>query len=194
MNTLKRFLSPVFFTAMALQVSGCATMNSTSDELQTVAENEGIIIGSIEIVVAEGNANDGWTKGRKAGELEYTLNVAQHGLNPFQETYTLPATPGKEAFFVKKLKSGRYEILNLQPTGWLAPTNLYFPLKLKFEVMPQQTSYIGKLVVQLPARIGYGSHFDFSVVNAMDYTLAQLRGDYPSLADKPVILLAGIGE
>lgn len=180
---------------IAFLLSGCASMNSSKEELRGIEENEGIVVGSVLLTVEQGDANEsGWAflKGRKAGELEYSVGISDTGtgFNPFKTTYSLPATPGKEAFFVKKLPAGNYRMDNIGPSGFLAP-QLSFPLGLSFGVKPQKVSYIGKLVVNLPDRIGMGRSFRFSIQDAQLETIDKLRNDYPTIVPNAVKELAG---
>ena len=95
-------------------LSGCASMTSSKEELQSIEANEGVVIGSILLTVAQGDTNEsGWAflQGRKAGDLEYavTFSEKKESFTLFNTTYTLPAIPEKEAFFVKNLPAGYYK-------------------------------------------------------------------------------------
>jgi len=185
----------IFVVALiAFLLSGCASMNSSKEELHTINQSEGIVVGSVLLTVAGGDANEsGWAflKGRKMGELEYSVAISETGFNPLKATYTLPATPGKEVFFVKKLPVGNYTMDNIMPTGLLAP-QMTFPLNLGFSVKPQKVSYIGKLVVKLPDRSGgFGGRFGFSIQDDQQATIDKLKNDYPSIAPSAVKELAG---
>ena len=177
-------------------LSGCATMNSSKEELRNIGESEGVVIGSVLLSVAQGDANEsGWSflKGRKASELEYAISISdtEAGFNPLEVIYSLPAIPGKETFFIKKMPVGKYKMDNVKPTGMLAPTLLTFPLGLRFTVKPKQVSYIGKLVMTLPDRISGGSSFDFAIQDAQLETIDKLGNDYPSIVSNVVKELAG---
>ena len=198
--TTKYLVSHIGTRLVALVVfllSGCASMNSSKEELQGIETNEGIVVGSVLLTVAQGDANEsGWAflKGRKASELEYSVAISESEFNPFKPTYTLPATPGKEALFVKKLPAGSYKMSSIGPTGFLAPTGLSFPLNLRFEVKPQTISYIGKLVVTLPDRISGGRRFEFAIQDAQKETIDKLRNDHPTIVPNAVRNLAGRDE
>lgn len=182
-------------TLIVFLLSGCASMNSSKEELRSIGESEGIVVGSVLLTVEQGDANEsGWAflKGRKASELEYSVGISDTttALNPFKTTYSLPATPGKEAFFVKKLPAGNYRMDSIGPSGFLAP-QLSFPLGLSFDVKPQKVSYIGKLVVNLPDRIGMGGRFSFAIQDTQQATIDKLRNDYPTIVPNAVKELAG---
>ena len=91
--------SSIYLTALALfLLSGCASMTSSTEELQSLGENEGIVVGSVLLTAAKGDTEEsGWAflKGRKAGELEYSVSISETGFNPLKTTYSVPAIPGK---------------------------------------------------------------------------------------------------
>ena len=179
---------------VVLLLSGCASMTSSNEELQSVGDKDGVVVGSVLLTAAQGATNEsGWAflGGRKAAELEYSVAVSEAGFNPLKLTYTLPATPGKEEFFVKKLPAGSYTMVSLSPTGFLAPTGLTFPLGLGFDVKPQKVSYIGRLVVTFPDRIRAGVRFRFAIQDAQQEAIEKLRNDYPSIVANAVRDLAG---
>lgn len=193
--TKNYIVSPVGISLVALVVfllSGCASMSSSKEELQSIGANEGVVVGSVLLTVAQGDTNESaWAflKGRKASEMKYSVAVSESEFNPLKATYNLPATPGEEAFFVKKLPAGIYTMSSIGPTGFVAG-GLSFPLNLRFDVKPQEISYIGKLVVFLPNRVMGGSRFDFSVQDAQRETIDKLKNDYPAVAPNAVRNLA----
>jgi hypothetical protein len=145
------------------------------------------------LTVAQGDANESglaFLGGRKAGELEYAVAVSKTEFDPVKLTYTLPATPGKEEFFVKKLPAGNYKMDNIKPTGILAPTLLTFPIGLSFTVKPKEITYIGRLLVTFPDRIRAGSTFGSAIQDAQQEMIAKLRNDYPSIVPNAVRDLA----
>jgi hypothetical protein len=167
-------------------------MTSTREELQSVEDKEGVVFGSVLLTAAQGNANEsGWAflGGRKAAELEYSVAVSEAAFSLVKLTYTLPATPNKEEFFVKKLPAGDYRMVSISDR-LLAPTGA-FPMGLGFSVKPRKVTYIGRLTVTFPDRIAPGSRFRFAVQDAQQETIAKLRNDYPSVVADTVRDLAG---
>jgi hypothetical protein len=163
-------------------LSGCASMISSKEELQSIGDNEGVVVGSVLITAEQRNENEPWwVLARKSGELEYSLAVSEAGFNPMKRTYTLSATPGKEEFFVKKFLVGNYEIDSINLTGFLVPAGMKFPLGLGFTVKPKKITYIGKIVVTAPYRIVSGGGFRFAIQDAKQETVEKLRNDYPSI-------------
>jgi len=185
--------SSIHLTALALTLlSGCASMTSSKEELQSLGENEGIVVGSVLLSAANVDADEsGWAflRGRKAGELEYSVSISEAVFNPFQTTYSVPAKPGKEEVFVKKLPVGSYNMNEITPSGFLAP-QLVLTLTINFNVKPRQTSYIGKLVVNFPDRIMMGSPAHVEILDAQEETVEKLRGEYPSIVPNMVKELA----
>jgi hypothetical protein len=185
--------SSIYLTALALfLLSGCASMTSSKEELQSLRENEGIVIGSVLLTAAKGDTEEsGWAflRGRKAGELEYSVSISETGFNPLKTTYSVPAIPGKEEVFIKKLPVGSYNMNELKPSGLLAP-QLRLSLDIHFSVKPRQTSYIGKLVVSFPDRITAGSPVRVEIMDAQVETVERLRGEHPSIVPNTVKELA----
>ena len=178
-------------TALAL-ITGCASMVSTKEELQSLSQNEGVVIGSVLLTVEKGSQNEsGWAflKGRKAGELDWSVSIQESGFNPLATTYSVPAEPGKEAIFIRKLPAGSYDMSRVRPVGLFVP-NLYLSLGIHFTVKPGQTSYIGKLAVTLPDRIMLGSPAHVDILDAQIETVEQLRGKYSSVVENTVKDLA----
>jgi hypothetical protein len=171
-------------------------MTSSREEIQDIGDKEGVVVGSVLLTAAQGDGDDsGWAflGGRKAGELEYSVGISETktGFDPFLTTYSLPATPGKEEFFVKKLPAGNYKIDSIKPTGIFAPTLFTFPIDLDFTVKRQKVSYIGRLEVTFPYRLNAGSRFRFAIKDAQQETIDKLRNDYPSIVPNAVKELAG---
>jgi hypothetical protein len=163
---------------------GCATMSSTKEELQTLGESEGIVVGSVLLTVARAPKEEsGWAflKGRKAGELDYAVSISETAFNPLKTTYSVPAKPGQEEVFVKKLPAGSYSMNSVSPSGFLAP-QLKLTLAINFTVKPRQISYIGKLLVDFPDRIMAGSPAHVTVVDAQRDAAEELKTEHPGVA------------
>jgi len=190
-NDVLRFNIHVAALALIL-LSGCASMTSTNEELQVLGENEGIVIGSVLLSAPKVAADEsGWAflRGRKAGELKYSVSISRAGFNPLTTTYSVPAIPGKEEVFIKKLPAGGYNMNELTPSGFLAP-QLSLTLAVNFDVRPRQTSYIGKLVVNFPDRIAVGSPAHVEILDAQEETIEKLSGEHPTVVPNTVKELA----
>ncbi len=162
-------------------LSGCATLQSSKEELQGMNEEEGIIIGSVLLSVQPGEAQESgwaWLKGRKAAEQDYALNARETGLNPFSSTYAIQIKAGEENIFVKKLQAGSYRFIDVTKTG-------FGPLKVDvgigFTVTPGQATYIGKLVIIMPDRIGIGTKVTFSIQDEQEKIVKHVSTEYQGL-------------
>jgi hypothetical protein len=163
-----------------------------AQELQSLGDNEGIVIGSVALTDIQSNADEsGWAflKGRKAGDLEYGVSISEAGFNPLKTTYSVLAQPGKEVLFVKKLPAGRYNMNEISPRGFLVP-QLKVNLNVGFTVKARQTSYIGKLVVTFPDRIRLGSAVRVEILDAYQEAIEQAKREHPSIAPTSVRDLA----
>lgn len=189
--------SIIYLTAVIVGLlSGCAstTMTSSKEELQSVGDKEGVVVGSVLITAAKVDKNESvWSflKGRKADDLKYAINIADSGYeNPFKERYKIMATAGEETVFIKKLPAGNYDMDSLGVVGWDGSQRLTFLLSINFDVKPQQTTYIGRLMVNLPERITKGSPVKVSILDAQQETIEKLKNEYPSIASDTVTDLA----
>lgn len=184
---------PLMFAAILM--TGCASsMVSTKEELQSLSENEGVVIGSILFIAEKGVENESaWAflRGRKADEVEWTVSFGELGLNPFATTYTISARPGKEEVFIKKLPPGNYNIQRASPAGFLGlSSNQYVRLTIYFKVEPRQTSYIGKLVLNLPDRIMFGSPVRVAISDSQEETVEKLGSEHSSILGNTIKDLA----
>jgi len=154
-------------------------MTSSKEQLQSVGEDEGVVFGSFVINVEKGEANEsglGFLKGQKAGNATYAVIFTKSGYNPIKQRYMVRATPEKEAVFIRKLPAGVYHIEKISKEGF---TNLELYLNdVNFRVVPKQTTYIGKIIMQSPNRIMAGSPVRVSVADAQQETTESLRGEH----------------
>jgi hypothetical protein len=192
----ERMARVVYLTLAVISVTGCAApMASTKEELQALSEKEGVVFGSILLVAQKGPQDEsgwGFLRGRKTDELKWTVSFGELGINPFGQTYAIAAMPGKEEVFIKKLPAGSYNILRASPESGIAgiPSNQYVSLSIFFKVQPQQASYIGRLVINVPDRILPGSVIRASIADFQEETVEKLRGEHPEIVGKTVKDLA----
>lgn len=130
----------------ALVLSGCATtMQMSSEELQRVTPNEGIVVGSIQI--SGGKDILGRTTWELvAKSIKETSLMSSLSTSGFE--YSVKASrDGEEEVFVTRMPAGDYLFWKLyQPkfSTFTVKTNI------QFKVLPGKTTYIGKLVVEFP--------------------------------------------
>ena len=163
---------------LGIALSGCASMTSSKEQLQSVGEDEGIVFGSFVINVEPGEDGSSlaFWKGQKAGNATYAVIFTKSGYNPIKQRYMVRATPEKEAVFIRKLPAGVYHIEKISKEGF---TNLELYLNdVNFRVVPKQTTYIGKIIMQSPNRIMAGSPVRVSVADAQQETTESLRGEH----------------
>lgn len=197
-------LSSVYLTALALiLLSGCASTTSSKDDLHSVGENEGIVVGSVLLNAEKGNPEESglaFLRGRKAGGMEYSVSIGKPLLflwkprrgsprwtHALDSVHSVQAIPGKEEVFAIRLPAGSYNIGRLEAEG-IVPLILTRPvmrLAIHFYVKPGKIIYIGKLVVNLPHRIGDGSEARFEILDAQQETIEELRGKHPTIAINP---------
>ena len=189
-EALARVFFHVALAASCLAMfSGCASMTSSKEELQSVGENEGIVFGSflINVAKAEGNETGGaFLRGRKAGDTTYWVDISEYEFseNRFSDQFRIPrqsygirATPEKEEVFIKKLPAGFYQIKKIQREGF-GTYPLEFYVEVYFAVVPKQTTYIGRVTVQFPDRLTPGSPVRTNVADAQRETTELLKNDH----------------
>ena len=166
-------------------------MTSSKEELQSIGENEGVVFGSFVINVepSEGSESGlGFLKGQKAANATYAVIFAKSELNPLKQRYVIRARPEKEAVFIRKLPVGQYQIEKISKEGF---TNLELELRnVNFRVMPKQTTYIGKVIMQFPNRIMAGSPVRVNVADAEQEATDSLRGEHEKSLSRVVKELA----
>jgi len=155
-------------------------MHTSKEELKTVTENEGIIIGSALITAEEAKADESklaFLKGGKAGGRKYSLEMQQRGFKPFSTKYSIVVTPGKEEAFIKSMPAGDYVINSIRTKGFI---QLRANTKVHLTVAPGKSTYIGRLVVNFPHRIRAGSGFNIVVYDDQEECIESLKKEYPS--------------
>jgi hypothetical protein len=173
-------------------VAGCvSTMISTGEELQSVAEDEGVVIGSILVSTEKEPERDsplgGLFMGLMAERMDWSILIWEEtGFNPFKGSYRIVAKPASEEVFIKKLPVGRYRIDRIETIlgGGRAEDTLAFALAVHFSVKPRQVTYIGKLAVDLPYRVRMGSPVKIRIVDAQEEAAERLRSAHPSIIGK----------
>jgi hypothetical protein len=103
-----------------------------------------------------------------------------------QYNFAVVAKPGEEALFIKKLPVGNYEVYALSPEGFSPEQNKsHMPLHKTFVVYPQQTTYIGKLAIELPYRFSIdhetGGGSGTGIWDSEAETMAKLRDKFPAV-------------
>jgi hypothetical protein len=198
--TIRRAIA--ILIALTSSMAGCvSTMVSTVDELRSVSEGEGVVIGSVfmttQKAVEDQSFLGGLFQGGVAEKMDWSIFIWEDtGLNPFKRSYRIVAKLEKEEIFIKKLPVGSYRIDRIETAlgGGRAEDTLAFALAAHFSVKPRQVIYIGKLAVNFPHRVRAGSPVEIRIVDAQDETIEKLRAVYPSIVGKSVKELAIRGQ
>jgi hypothetical protein len=142
-------------------ISGCASpMKMSSAELNDLASNEGIIVGSLEIT-----GGDDLT-----GRVDWELIAKNDEDSTFitSKTYSIAAKrDGEEEIFASKLPAGNYTFYSLFQPGF---SSFEAKTNFGFTVQPGEPLYIGRLVVRFsPGTINtYSTQIYYNVVDAKD--------------------------
>lgn len=128
-----------FFAALVLVslLTGCyAHLNMSPRQVSRVKNDEGVVLGSFKF-----SDNKGWNIETK-GPYEYNAEKNQYiPAKGFQAI--LFRTKGHETPYVCRLPAGHYLIYNIYCQGMVGKRRV--PSGYMFEVLPQQTVYVGQL-------------------------------------------------
>jgi hypothetical protein len=189
-NCVVRFVQLASFAFLLVPgLTGfAASMVSSKEELQSLGDNEGIVIGSFVINVEKGKEDESsgaFLEGRKAGDFEYGVTITERQSSavaeaiaasvPFRTSYGFEVKPEQEFTFLKKLPAGTYQIRNINQLGF---STLSTTLSMDFTVKPRQTTYIGRLAVQFPNRAMALSQVTTRVTDAQEETINSLRKEH----------------
>lgn len=181
-----------------LLLYGCGgtvrAVRATPAEVRSLPQGEGVAIGSV--AIHAGQKGDNTTsllsglKGKQwnvgvadANESRYSLASLEMmgGGNPL-----LKVVEGEEKPFVILLPAGEYLFLSMSRTT-LDGRTYSGPLRVPFRVSPGKTTYVGRLVIEMPAKMDTflglptGMRYKVSVEDAQDETIGALGKDYGDL-------------
>jgi len=200
----ERFGMSAFFTSVQppacirviglLMLAGCSTtsLDMGDKPIEPPGPGWGIVVGSV-LVEAEDDPPDSWWNrmfGRNAEGFTYEFQIVRiewtdrkGGGHPFAEQYRLEVKPKVERTFVSRLPVGNYLIKTFRHEGLSA---IGGDLEVKFSVEPGRTQYLGRLILDVPRRVSFGTPYTFRIANARDTAIAALRQRYPAFAGEVV--------
>lgn len=186
---------PAWIQAIGLLLlAGCSTtsLDMSDRPIEPPGPGWGIVVGSV-LVEAEDDPPDSWwnrTFGRNAEGFTYEFQIVRiewtdrkGGSHPYAEQYRLEVKPKVERTFVSRLPVGNYLIKTFRHEGLSA---IGGDLEVKFTVEPGRTQYLGRLILDVPRRVSFGTPYTFRIANARDTAVAALRQRYPALAQEVV--------
>lgn len=179
--------------ALTLALAGCASpsLDMTEGRIEPAGVDGGIVIGSV-LVKAEQEPPDSWFNrmlGRKAAGFVYEFEIIRTHMNdvigadPYNDRYVLNAKPGEERIFVARLPVGRYVFKSFRHEGLSAMGG---DLGLTFSVGPETTSYVGRLLLDVPRRVSLGVPYTYLVEDARAGTLEAVRKQHHDIGDRIV--------
>lgn len=179
----------------ALALVGCTSpVQMKAADLHEIGPTEGRVFGSVLVVVAplaENESSWAWTQGRKASGFDYSLLLEKYKEGLFDlggEERSIRVEPGKEEGFALKLEQGRYLFTKLKQEGF---SNLEMGLGASFEVTPGKTTYVGRIVIELPARMALFSQGTARIEDARATAADLLGAEYaPILVDASSALMS----
>jgi len=183
-----------------LLLSGCGgTMRSvraTPSELRSLPPGEGVVIGSMSIHA--GAKDDNTTsllsglKGKKwavivanAKDLETVTGRMALAALESSEAGQLKVVEGEEKLFVMPLSAGEHLFWSMSASTFSGKMSA--PLRVPFRVSPGKKTYIGRLVVEMPAKMNTflglptSARFKVLIEDAQSETINAMREEYGDL-------------
>lgn len=177
-----------------LALAGCATpsLDMSGGRIEPAGPDGGVVIGSV-LVHATQEPSHSWFNrlfGRKAAGFTYDVDIVKvdrfdpEGTRPYANRYELAVTPGEERIFVARLPVGDYLIKSFLYEGLSV---IGGDLGLVFSIAPDETRYIGRLVLDVPRRVTIGTPYTYTVEDSRDAAFAVLHKEHPDLGRHVVI-------
>ncbi len=161
-----------FMVAFVLLLLGCSSpikMSMPLQDVQQFAPNEGIVTGSVLI------------KGGKAIMGLKTWTLLAKDTNGKSKDYSVQAKRGgDEIIFVTKMPVGNYHFYELYNKGFFGSKS-WIKINIHFEVQPEKTVYIGRLVIEFSGLIMLGSRPSLKVENSKEAAIALTENKYKNL-------------
>jgi hypothetical protein len=159
--------------AIAALISSC----SIASAQERGDDEQGVVIGTVVVIVADPAEDSGLLRGRKLDEMKWGLMIAKNKVFSFTSKH-VDVRSGAEKHFLVKLDAGSYSFEQLTAQGF---ANFYYPVGIAFDVTPGTTTYIGKLEILLPYRMNDGPAA-YNIVDSQAETVDALKDDHPELA------------
>ncbi len=170
------FYGSVFrYSVLALFSAVClGHIENTGADTAELAKNEGVIIGSIIVNVANPREKSSFVRGgRKLAGIKWALGIQKRkGFS--LSGRSIHVKPGVEKHFLKKVRAGQYRATRLTAQGF---ANFYFPLDIPFTVTPGVSTYIGRIEVTVPYRLNEGP-VSVRLVDGQNETIQALEKEY----------------
>ena len=168
MQTIKSFKF-CFTLFLMLLFSGCATsMKMAPVDLQNLAPNEGIVVGSL---IVKGGKD---LIGRKKWEL-IAENLNDSSM--FSKTFSITANRDEgEEIFASKMPAGDYSFSYLMQPGFSSfRAKPYLP----FTVQPNKPVYIGRIIIEFPpGLLNMFTKFHIKVEDAKEDVMERVSNQY----------------
>ena len=172
--------------ALVLLLPACATsMQMSPRDVADVSEDEGIVIGSVLVLVEAGAPPGCWLM--KPDRFKVTVSDFDFDWTAEYDFY-LDLMPEEEAVFVTRMKAGEYRFhrLDLESGPLRLLTNLEVVLDVRFKVEAGRPVYVGRLVLHLPPVLQLDETVRVTVENPREEALSETGKTYGSVVDDAV--------
>ena len=169
----------LFILLPILLLSGCASsLQMSQNDINNLQNNSGIIIGSY-LVTYPSESTSHFSK--TLADTKWTLYIRSAEEGFIARYFSLGGyrisgiAGGKEQYFAAKLPSGRYELVAIKSGNRKAYISGFFNIE------PNETSYVGRIVLNVQAFYVVWGSLDFHIEDKMDETIPEIKGQYADL-------------
>lgn len=196
-----RFMEAI--ALFALFLGGCATsMSKIPDSSQPLTASEGTVVGSVLVRVGNTNISLPFPVSasllRPARSIGYSLEMGvardiksiMEKPIAFEKRFLLNIEPDQEKIFVTRMPAGPHVFDRLVPRGYEEAAAL---LGISFSVAPGATTYIGRVIFDLPEKLPlllpqgfYSLKFTIQVEDAQEATIDSIRSTHGRIVENVV--------
>ena len=162
-----------------LLLSGCASsLQMSQNDINTLKNNSGIIIGSY-LVTYPSESTGHFSKTLE--DTKWTLYIRPADESFIARYFSFGGyrisgiVGGKEQYFTAQIPSGRYELSAIKSA------NRKGYIRGFFNVEPNVTTYVGRIVLDVQAFYVVWGSFDFHIEDKMDETIPKIKGQHADL-------------
>lgn len=169
----------VLSVALALLSVGCTPLRTPPADVGKLGKGEGIVFGSIQIVVKEPDGEFG----PNFKDTKWSCTIEPSKSNEEKTgSRKLTVESDSEEYFVARLPAGEYFLKKMVRSWAMGGTGNSVEMKTRFIVEPGETSYIGRIRVTLPYLstlfFGIPKKVSLSVLDDKDAAVQELQHEY----------------
>lgn len=193
---MHRSIVAILSLFLIMNIVSCASappLSMPNDKLLSFGTQDGIIIGSVNIKTVKYKGSKIFKYKIKNKKCVLTLFKSNKKIEGPDKLQVTAVADGKEVPFVAVLPAGKYTFKDVEIKIFNDPRRGH--MRAFFDVIPGQTTYIGKLDIKLPEYGRYGIYVDLKIKDTQELTISNLRsGEYTNLREKISKRIMSLGE